>query len=39
MNYRISTDAERKIIDEFAKEIKAKAEGGTHPEKTVIEFI
>lgn len=35
---KISTDAERKIIDDFAKEIKAKAERGANPEKAVIEF-
>jgi len=38
MSNKISTDTERKIIDDFAKEIKTKAEKGTNPEKTVIEF-
>ena len=38
MNSKISTDAKREIIDDFAKEIKAKAERGVNPEKTVIEF-
>lgn len=38
MSTKISTDAERKIIDDFAKEIKSKAEKGANPEKTVIEF-
>ncbi len=38
MSNKISTDKERKIIEDFAKEIKAKAEKGTHPEKTVIDF-
>jgi hypothetical protein len=38
MSNKISTDAERKIIDDFAKEIKSKAEKGANPEKTVIEF-
>ncbi|MGQ0829981.1 MAG: hypothetical protein ACT4ON_16460 [Bacteroidota bacterium] len=38
MSNKISTDTERKIIDDFAKEIKTKAEKGANPEKTVIEF-
>src|SRR5436190_19190047 len=38
MSNKISTDIERKIIDDFAEEIKAKAERGANPEKTVIEF-
>ncbi|OGU11595.1 MAG: hypothetical protein A2X61_16565 [Ignavibacteria bacterium GWB2_35_12] len=35
---QITTDAERKIIDDFAKEIQTKAEDGSHPTKTVIDF-
>ncbi|RYZ79818.1 MAG: hypothetical protein EOP04_27070 [Proteobacteria bacterium] len=38
MNSKISTDIERRIIGDFAKEIKAKAEKGANPEKAVIEF-
>jgi len=38
MSTKISTDPERKIIDEFAKEIKAAAEAGPSPEFTVIDF-
>lgn len=38
MSSKIATDPERKIIDDFAKEIKLKAERGANPEKTVIEF-
>jgi len=38
MSQKISTIAERKIIEDFAKEITQKRETGIHPEKTVIEF-
>lgn len=38
MSNKISTDAKREIIDDFAKEIKAKAEEGATPELTVIDF-
>jgi hypothetical protein len=38
MTNKIATDPERKIIDDFAKEIKLKAERGANPEKIVIEF-
>jgi hypothetical protein len=38
MSPKISTDAERKIIEEFAKEIKAKRQKGSKPEKAVIAF-
>lgn len=38
MSNKISTDPERKIIAEFAKEIKEKAEAGPSPEFTVIDF-
>lgn len=38
MNQKISTIAERKIIEDFAKEISQKRETGIHPEKTVIDF-
>lgn len=38
MSQKISTIAERKIIEDFAKEISLKKEKGIHPEKTVIDF-
>ena len=38
MSEKISTTIQRKIIDDFAKEIKEKATKGSSPEKTVIEF-
>jgi len=38
MSEKISTDLERKIIEDFAAEIRTKAEKGSHPEKTVIDF-
>ena len=38
MSNKISSDPERKIIAEFAKEIKEKAEAGPSPEFTVIDF-
>lgn len=38
MSNKISTDPERKIIAEFAKEVKEKAEIGPSPEFTVIDF-
>lgn len=38
MTSKISTDANRKIIDDFANEIKGKKEKGANPEKAVIEF-
>lgn len=38
MSQKISTIAERKIIEDFAKEISLKKETGIHPEKTVIDF-
>ncbi len=38
MSNRITTALERKIIDDFAAEIRTKAERGANPEKTVIEF-
>ena len=38
MDNKISTIRERKIIEDFAREITLKRETGTHPEKTVIEF-
>ncbi len=38
MSEKISTDVERKIIEDFAAEIRTKAEKGSHPEKTVIDF-
>ena len=38
MSNKISTDAKREIIDDFAKEIKAKAVEGASPEWTVIDF-
>lgn len=38
MSNKISTEVERRVIDEYAKEIKAKAETGSHPEMTVIDF-
>lgn len=38
MNNKISTDPERKIIAEFAKEVKARATPGPSPEFTVIDF-
>ena len=38
MAEKITTSAERKIIEDFAKEIAEKRERGSHPEKTVIDF-
>lgn len=38
MSNKFSTDPERKIIDEFAKEIKTKRNKGSKPEKAVIAF-
>lgn len=38
MTNKITTDKERKIIDDFAKEIADKKELGSKPEDTVIEF-
>lgn len=38
MNNNISTDAERKIIADFAIEIKSRRDTGSKPENTVIEF-
>ena len=38
MSTKITTDPERKIIAEFAKEVKEKAEAGPSPEFTVIDF-
>jgi len=38
MNSKISTFAERRIIDDFVKDINLKKEMGIHPEKTVIDF-
>lgn len=38
MNNKISTVMERKIIEDFAKEICLKKELGSKPENTVIEF-
>ena len=38
MSSKITTDATRRIITEFAKEIKDKAESGPSPEYTVIDF-
>lgn len=38
MSNKITTDAERKIIAEFAKEVKERAEPGPSPEFTVIDF-
>lgn len=35
---KITTDTERKIIAEFAKEVKERAEPGPSPEFTVIDF-
>ncbi|MBM3417889.1 MAG: hypothetical protein FJY17_03070 [Bacteroidetes bacterium] len=38
MSSKITADPERKIIAEFAKEVKEKAEAGSSPEFTVIDF-
>lgn len=38
MNNKISTVMERRIIEDFAKEISLKKELGSKPENTVIEF-
>src|SRR5450432_168767 len=38
MNAKITTEAERKIIESFAKEINNRKELGSKPEHTVIEF-
>lgn len=38
MRNKITTDTERKIIAEFAKEVKERAEPGPSPEFTVIDF-
>lgn len=38
MNDKISTNAQRKIIENFAEEIKGRKETGSKPEHTVIEF-
>jgi hypothetical protein len=38
MNTKISTSVERKIIEDFAKEVCQKKELGSKPENTVIEF-
>lgn len=38
MTDKISTHAERRIIDDFAEEIKKRAQRGSNPEKAVIEF-
>ncbi len=38
MTGKMSTDQERRIIDDFAKEISARKEPGPKPENTVIEF-
>jgi hypothetical protein len=38
MSNKISTDAERKIIDDFAKEIYDRKYTGAKPENAVIEF-
>src|SRR3972149_4909317 len=38
MSNKISTEIERRIIDDFANEINSKKETGAKPENTVIEF-
>lgn len=38
MSNKITTDTERRIIDDFAKEIDTKKEPGNVPENDVIEF-
>lgn len=38
MTDKISTDREREIIEDFAKDIERRKEPGNSPEKTVIEF-
>jgi ParB/Sulfiredoxin domain len=38
MTDKISTDREREIIEDFAKDIARRKEPGNSPEKTVIEF-
>ncbi len=38
MKAKISTDQERRIIDDFATEILTKRREGNKPEDTVIEF-
>jgi len=38
MSTKISTDAKREIIDDFAKAIKTASQKGSYPQKTVIDF-